>query len=330
LVLHCATKAKVLKLSGETGAALGKLIGYFAAGGWWTAKDGTSERAACQRDRREQDEFSGNEPDPDDAPFQPQLLLEHDSVYSVASTVINQLDAVLTQTAAAMDNLDVCRLGVSLSGVCYRNTSQLGVPFINSVFNDLAARDATDLESENAFRRTVGLSEVSEDRTPRSLSDPTPYPPITLDNVAAGRNEVNLFTNYVGDLTEHRDLALGCVFNRFGVMVPPAENDISQSPELARLKKKLHAASVKATQSAGKTNQTEQTTFWSEEAIEYLGIARRNLARPDMVLQRLIKNGALRPIKIGGHNVFKKAELDRVLEKGDQVRRRGRPRKDEK
>ena len=69
LLLHYATKAKLLNLSGETGAALGELIGYFAAGGWWTSKDGTRERAAYHRNRREPDEFPGDEPDPDDAPF---------------------------------------------------------------------------------------------------------------------------------------------------------------------------------------------------------------------------------------------------------------------
>ena len=62
-------------------------------------------------------------------------------------------------------------------------------------------------------------------------------------------------------------------------------------------------------------------------AIRYLGLDRLGLARPDMALQRLIKKGALTPTKIGGRLVFKKAELDRVREKGDQARRRGRPRK---
>ena len=61
--------------------------------------------------------------------------------------MINQLDAVLMQTAAAMDNLDLCRLGVLLSGFCYRSTPQLGVPFINSVLNNLAARGVTDLQA---------------------------------------------------------------------------------------------------------------------------------------------------------------------------------------
>ena len=50
--------------------------------------------------------------------------------------------------------------------------------------------------------------------------------------------------------------------------------------------------------------------------------------RPDMALQRLIRKGSLRPTKIGGRNVFKREDLDRIRAKGDQARRRGRPRKD--
>ena len=330
LVLHEAEKTKVLKLSGETETALCKLVGYFAVGEWWTSRDGTRERMACKQARRELDEFPDCEPDPDDAPFQPQLLLERDAAYSVAPMVTGQLDAVLMQIAVAMDNLDLCRLGVLLSGFCYRSTAQLGIPFINSVLNNLAACGVTDLQAENEFRRAVGLSEVSEDRRPRSVSDPAPAPPITLDNVAAGRAGGNSFAPYVEDMTNHRGLVLGCVFNRFDVMVPPAEWDASQYPELIGLKKNLQTASVKATKSAGKTSLAEQTDFWTQEAIEYLGFNRLDVARPDMLLQRLIKKGALRPTKIGRRNVFKKADLDRVREKGDQVRGRGRPRKDEK
>jgi hypothetical protein len=328
LLLHYATKAKLLNLSGETGAALGELIGYFAAGGWWTSKDGTRERAAYHRNRREPDEFPGDEPDPDDAPFQPQLLLERDPVYSVAPTVIGQLDAVLMQTAAAMNNLDLCRLGVSLGGFCYRSAPQLRIRFISSLLDDLAARDVTDLESENVFRRAVSLPGVVKDH--RSRPKPPPLPHRAPDDAAVARSKVTLSTYHVGDLTDHRGLVLGCVFNRFGVVVPPAECDASRYSELPRLKKKLQAASVKTTKSAGKASLAEQTEFWSEEALEYLGIARRNLARPDMALQRLIQKGALRPTKIGGRLVFKKDELDRVLEKGDQAPRRGRPRKDGK
>jgi hypothetical protein len=330
LVLHYADKAKVLKLSGETETALGKLVGYFAASGWWTSRDGTRERAACQRDRREQGEFPDRELDPDATPFQPRLLLECDPAYSVASTVINQLDALLMQTSVTTDNLDVCRLGVMLSGFCYRSTSQLGLPFIDSVLDNLAARGVTDLQAENAFRRAVGLSEVTADRLPLSLTDLPPVPPLVLEDITTDHNSPYSFPRYRSDLADHRGLVLGCVFNRFDVTVPPTENDALQYPELARLKKKLQASSVKATKSKGKMNLAEQTVFWAEEALEYLGIARRNLARPDMALQRLIQKGALRPTKIGGRLVFKKAELDRVLEKGDQSPRRGRPRKDGK
>jgi len=330
LVLREAEKAKVLNLPGEAVAALGELVGCFVSGGWWMSNDGTRERLACQEARREEDEFSGQEFDAGGVSFMPRLLLERDAQYSVAPAVLRSLDAVLMQAAVVMDNLDECRLGVLLSGFCYRSTPQLGVPFINSVFNSLAAHDMVDWQVENEFRRAVGLSEITEDRCPRSLSEPVPVQPFTVDDVAAVGNGSDSFAPYVGDMTDQRDLILACVFQRFDVVVPPGESDASQYPGLAGLKKKLRAASVKAMKSACKSSLAEQKEFWTQEAIEYLGFNRLGVARPDMLLQRLIKKGALRPTKIGRRNVFKKADLDRVREKGDQVRRRGRPRKDEK
>jgi len=331
VILHHAEKTKVLKLSGETGAALSELIGYYAAGGWWTSKDGTQERMTCQQKRREQDKFPDHELDPDDTPFQPRLLLECDSEYPLAATAINQLDAVLMQTAVAMDNLDECRLGVSLAGFCYRSAPKLGVPFINSVLNNLAARDLTDLQAENEFRRAVSLPEISEDRLPRSIVDPAPAPPLlTLDDVTAGSGGNSSFEPYVGDMTDQRDLMLACVFCHFDVPVPPAEGDASQYPELADLIKTFRTASAEAKRVRGKTKLTEETRFWTEEAIAYLGLDRCGLARPDLALQRLIKKRVLRPVRIGRRNAFTKAELDRILAKGGQARRRGRPGKDKK
>ncbi|MDP6547324.1 MAG: hypothetical protein QGH60_25425, partial [Phycisphaerae bacterium] len=167
-------------------------------------------------------------------------------------------DAVLMQAVVAMDNLDLCRLGVLLSGFCYRSTPQLGVPFINSVLNNLAACDMTDLQAENEFRRAVGLLDVSEDRRPRSLTNPLSLQPLVLEDITADHNRQDTFAPYVGDLTDHRDLVLGCVFRHFDVAIPPTENDASLYPELPRLKKKLQAASVKATKSAGKSSLAEQ------------------------------------------------------------------------
>ena len=131
-------------------------------------------------------------------------------------------------------------------------------------------------------------------------------------------------------MTDHRGLVLGCVFHRFDVMVPPVENDASQYPELADVIKTFRTASAKAKRTRGKTELTEETRFWTEEAIAYLGLDRCGLARPELALQRFIKKGVLRPKKIGRRNAFTKAELDRVLSRGAQVRRRGRPRRDEK
>jgi hypothetical protein len=67
--------------------------------------------------------------------------------------------------------------------------------------------------------------------------------------------------------------------------------------------------------------------FWMHEAIQYLGLDRLGLARPDLAMHRLIKKGALHPRKICGRLAFDKKELELVASIGDQKRERGRPNK---
>ncbi len=328
LVCHEAEKVKLLDLSGDMQAALGRLIRRYAAGGWWTSSDGTRERMVRHQERGEWDQSSEDGVEPDEMTFSPRLALEPSPLYSVAPAVMVALDAAVTQAAVAVGDLDACRLGTLLSGFCYRVTPRLHVEFINSVLNDLAVHDLTDLEAENSFRRAAGLSEVSEDRLPRSITDPAPVlPPPTLEDIPTGHETGSTFEPYIGDMTDQRDLILACVFRRFGVVIPPAKSDAAIHPELASMKAKLRASTGKAERSRRKTAPAEQTEFWAEEAIEYLGLDRLGLKRPDMALQRLIKKGSLEPTKIGGRNVFKRENLDRVRAKGDQSRRRGRPRK---
>ena len=67
--------------------------------------------------------------------------------------------------------------------------------------------------------------------------------------------------------------------------------------------------------------------YWMHEAIQYLGLDRLGLARPDLAMHRLIKKGALHPRKICGRLAFDKKELELVASVGDQRRERGRPNK---
>jgi len=67
--------------------------------------------------------------------------------------------------------------------------------------------------------------------------------------------------------------------------------------------------------------------LWMHEAITYLGLDRLGLARPEKAMYRLIRKGALHPKKISGHFAFDKKELDLLASRGDERRRRGRPRK---
>jgi hypothetical protein len=66
--------------------------------------------------------------------------------------------------------------------------------------------------------------------------------------------------------------------------------------------------------------------YWLDEAIIYLGLDRLGLARPDKAVYRLIEKGSLHPKKIAGRYAFDKAELDRLINFGEEKRKRGRPR----
>jgi hypothetical protein len=300
LILHYAVRAGRFKLSRETRAVLGELVGHYADGDWWVSDVGRRERAAHNRERQE-DDNSG------DVSFHPRLLLEHDREYSVAATLLKLLGEALMQAAVVMEALGVCRMGVLLAGFCYRLTPRLDAWFINSIVNDLAAYGMTDRQAVSELRLALDLKDIT-----------------------AGHDEDDPSASYVGTMTDHQDLVLACVFRHFDVMLPPAESDASQYPELADLKKTFRTASAETKRTRGKTELTEETRFWTEEAIAYLRLDRCGLARPELVLQRFIKKGVLRPIKIGRRNAFTKAELDRILSRGGQARRRGRPRKDGK
>ena len=170
-----------------------------------------------------------------------------------------------------------------------------------------------------------------------------PAPSLPAVGQGAASEVHDPFERNLGWLVQNRELILGCVFRRFGVAVPPAMSDAESYPELAGLNQYLQARTMtggRGDAAAAKTKLdgaeerrkdfTGQKEFWANEAIIYLGLDRLELSRPDMALQRLIKKGARRSTKIGSRLVFKKAELDRVLEKGDGVRGRGRPRKNVK
>ncbi len=324
LMLHAAKEADLIEFSRDTRAAIGTLIRHFSDGGWWASSEGMHERTACQDERQQLDQFPDDETDLGGTLPSPLLALEDAVTYPVASTVLSSVSGALRQAAAAMGELDACRLGVMLSAFCHRCSPRLKIGFVNSTLDDLAAYGMTDLDAENEFRRAVRMSQVGPDRRPRSISHPTIEPPplpLPKEHTGPARDR-NPFDPTFGSLIDHRDRLLACVFRRFDVVIPPAESDASQHPALAEAKEEFLAApaapseNTEATGNQRREELTKLTQFWSDEAIEYLGLDRNNLKRPDMALQRLIKIGVLRPTKIGRRNVFKKADLDRILEKG--------------
>jgi len=347
LLVDAAKKAKLVDLSSETGALLGSLIRHYGDGGWWTSSEATRERTANEEEQAGLEDFLAGLPDQGVSPFFPRLALEEKASYVVADSVLGVVDRMLRETAVALGKLDLCRLGVLLSGLCHRLTPRLPIRVINSVLGDLASHGATDLQAENELRRAVGLVEIDVDRKPASISHPKSLPapsPKGSDGQERGGGEGDPFDPSVEILTEHLDFILACVFKHFGLPIPPEMSDAPRHAELEGLKRTLLAQCPATTtderagpqpmepagKPQGRAELSEQTTFWANEAIEYLGLDRLDLKRPDMALQRYIKSGALRPIKIGRRNAFKKADLDRILTKGDKARRRGRPRKDAK
>lgn len=74
------------------------------------------------------------------------------------------------------------------------------------------------------------------------------------------------------------------------------------------------------------SNVERAPLLWLPEAITYLGLDRLGLARPDKAIYRLVKKGSLHPRKIAGRYAFAKAELDLLVEIGEEKRKRGRPR----
>ena len=339
LVFHAAEKAKVLDLSSETGALLGATIEHYVDGGWWTSPEGTGERVTNEREQDDREQFLEDPAGSGSSPFFPRFALEQGATYTVADSVLRALDRALREGALATGHLDSCRLGALLSAFCHRLTGPLPVRFVNSVLDDLASHELVDLRAENELRRELGLFEMDGDRRPASLSTPKSFaPPVPGDVQDAGSGGRKPFDPEIDVGLKHRDLILACVFKHFGVQVPPAESDAVWHPELTSLKGQLRTASRQALRqrAAGEeggcatgSNGRDQEHFWTEEAIKYLGLDRSSKC-PEMVIQRHIKSGALRPEKIGRRNSFKKADLDRLLEKGSRARRPGRPKEDRK
>ena len=84
---------------------------------------------------------------------------------------------------------------------------------------------------------------------------------------------------------------------------------------------------VCGTKNSGLESKPERPPiYWMHEAIEYLGLGRLDLARPDKAMYHLIDRGVLHPRKIAGPFVFNKKELDTLIANGDQKRERDHPR----
>jgi hypothetical protein len=257
------------------------------------------------------------------------MALDGTTAYPIASTPLQAIDVAVHKYRRVGDKTGVARLGALLAGLCYRITPQMPVPAVNSVFDELSYLDMIDLKAENSLRQSLHLCLVREDPSP-APSDTHPSPPT---QTSPGKSEAwagSYFDGMIHEVVEDEGAVLRCVFDRFGIPVPPAQSDAHLQPMLPTLKAQLASAAQRLAEREpvdASQELSNREDLWAEETLTFLGLDRRGLARPDMALQRLIKKGLLHPVKIGGRLSFKRAELERLRQKGDDARRPGRPRK---
>lgn len=290
-------------------------------GGWWTSPGGFEERYpgdvdAVERDRAVEDVL-------DRRPFAPYLDCGAGDV-PLGRDVAEPLAGLVSGLAEVLAQRDACRLATLLCGLCYRVNDELSVQAIQAGLDGLADLQMTDLAKENVLRRHLGLSELGEGRTYRSTSgtsagkggitsEPTP-------------RTVNPFEPHVETLAPE-PMVLNMVFDTLGLRVPPqvSDTDLFDMEAVRRdLRSKIteHAQKESGNSSFGPGGRgAVPDTMHTEEAIQYLGFDRLGLARPEMRLQRLVKNRVLHPTKVGGRNVYRREELDRVLREGDKPKR---------
>ena len=300
-------------------------------GGWWTSPSGfeqqrLDERGQNARDRAIEDALQIQ-------PCVPMLTGEGDGTV-VAQDIMAPLGGAVFAAAESTGCLDACRLGVQLAGLCYRITEPISVRVVAGTLDELDALAMASLDTENELRRELGLSELAPDRVWKSPSNegrPATLPPADALSRSPGRHRP--FSSDTAAFPAER-LVLAVVFSHFGVDVPPtvSDADLHDIDTICRGIRDRAAAQAfeKMDGGDGATPPVREElpdTLYTEETIEYLGLDRRGLARPEMALQRMVKNGALHPVKVGGRNVYKRKELDRVLREGEppKRRRRGRP-----
>ena len=296
---------------------------------WWGSGEGIRERGPDSDELFEREQFLKDPTGATQASFFPCMALDGTTAYPVAGTPLRAIDLAVHKFRRAGDKAGVARLGALLAGLCYRITPRMPVAAVNSVFDELSYLDMIDVKAENSLRRSLHLCLVRKDPSP-APSDTRPSPPIEISPGNLKPGAQSYFDGMIHEVVEDEAAVLRCVFDRFGISVPPAQSDAHLQPILLTLKAQLVSAAQRLAERESVDASQELSNregFWAEEAVTFLGLDRRGLARPDMALQRLIKKGLLHPVKVGGRLSFKRAELERLQQKGDDARRPGRPKK---
>ncbi len=295
-------------------------------GGWWSGAEASEQRYPDEE--RTSDFEDAIDQAIEDQPFVPYLNADA-PVYFVAGRILEPLTRTVHAIAEALGQSDPCRLGAALAGLSYRISSGYRLNFLHDVLDRLADLDMSSLAAENALRRELSLVEWDQGRTLRIDFDVPAQKP---DGSAARKTPKRTggFSRFrLVEKFPNEPLVLMMVFGRFDVEVPPIVSD-AELFDVEAIKRRIRQ---QASISKGESQTPELPVdddqeipemLHTDEAIKYLGISRRGLKRPEMALQRVAKNHGLKPVKVGGRNLYKREELDRVLRGKSRRKRRGK------
>lgn len=222
LVLCCeAEKVSLVGEDWQVGELWPALIRLYGDGGWWTGAKGLADRRLGEADRGLRDSFAAGKIE--DGPFYPRLALEESAEYPIARDPLSALDHAVRWLSTGFGNLDLCRMGAAFSSIFHHIGPPLSPVFVAETLGDLAVHDAVDREVENRFRQSLGMVELLEDRTRKLTLDPAPMPPPDHRKDDSGRGDPRRRSfDEIRELGEDdRNLALACVFKRFGAVIPP-------------------------------------------------------------------------------------------------------------
>ena len=257
-----AERASLITRDWRNGPLWPKLSRDYGDGGWWFGEEGVTDRYPPEKEQDIRDSFLENAFTGNHGTLFPRLSPGEPSIQRLGRGPLAALGGVVGWLGRKLGNLGVCRAGIALSGIFYRLGPALTPGFISTTLKDLAAQNVSDLAAENRFRESLEMVKLLDDRTyevgPRS--SPAPSPPFTTgDRDPAQQAPERVDFNAMRALDENdRALALACVFDHFGVPVPPVQFEEIQAAHLPGLRNELLVSGTAAGRSTSRGEEQDQ------------------------------------------------------------------------